>query len=190
MARRSDIDWELIQRLYIAGQLTIRQISEQCGVSDSQIRARAKRDGWQRDLSDAIKSRAREKIARIDVSALIEKSAQESADESAETIRQAVEQAADAVAGTVLRHRRDIEACARRAGRLEEAFDSLLEAGPVDEEGNPAQLAVGDIAKLASAFKSLVEARGKLIDKERQALGIESGDGGDDGISGIDVEFV
>ena len=190
MARRSDIDWELIQRLYIAGQLTIKQISEQCEVSDSQIRARAKRDAWKRDLSGEIKSRAREKIAQIDVSALIEQSAQESAQESAETIRQAIEQAADAVAGTVMRHRRDIEACARRAGRLEEAFDSLLEAGPVDEEGNPAQLAVGDIAKLASAFKSLVEARGKLIDKERQALGIESGDGGDDGISGIDVEFV
>lgn len=48
MARRSDIDWERIQRLYVAGQLTIRQIADECGVSDSQVRAKAKKEGWAR----------------------------------------------------------------------------------------------------------------------------------------------
>lgn len=48
MARRNDIDWERIQRLYVAGQLTIRQVADECGVSDSQIRVRAKKEGWQR----------------------------------------------------------------------------------------------------------------------------------------------
>lgn len=46
MGRRSDIDWERVERLYVAGQLTIRQIADECGVHTSSIVAKAKERGW------------------------------------------------------------------------------------------------------------------------------------------------
>lgn len=48
MGRRSDIDWERIERLYVAGQMTIRQISEECGVAHQSITKKARKEGWSR----------------------------------------------------------------------------------------------------------------------------------------------
>ena len=50
---------------------------------------------------------------------------------------------------------------------------------------------LADVVRATQAFKSLVDARSKLIDKEREAFGIESGDkGGDDRDLNIEVKFV
>lgn len=181
MARRNDIDWEKIEREYSAGQLTIRQIADENGVSDSQIRAKAKKEGWRRDLSDAIAARTKAKISALDVSALIEETAQESANKSAESIRRAIEQAADVASGTVLRHRADIRLDFERAQSIAALLDDKLAQAEC----------LADVVKATQAFKALVDARAKLIDKEREAFGIEGGDkGGDAAITGLKVEFV
>ena len=49
---------------------------------------------------------------------------------------------------------------------------------------------LGDVVRAAQAFKSLVDARAKLIDKEREALRIESGSQSDAPMTGLKVEFV
>ena len=49
---------------------------------------------------------------------------------------------------------------------------------------------LGDVVRVAQAFKSLVDARSKLIDKEREALGIQSGLQSDAPMTGLKVEFV
>lgn len=196
MARRSDIDWERIQRLYVAGQLTIKQIADECGVSDSQVRAKAKKEGWARDLGDAIRARAKSKIASIDVSALIEQSAQESAQKSAALIQQAIEEASDVAAGVIVRHRADIRIQQERAGRLEALFDAMIDKVPPtikDDEAEIEALNVGDVFKLSQTFKAIVESRSKLMDKEREAFGIEDGSapgGSDDDVSSLEVVFV
>ena len=181
MGRRNDIDWERIERDYSAGQLTIRQIADEHGVSDSQVRAKAKKEGWRRDLSDAIAARTKAKISALDVSALIEETAKESAQKSAEALRRAVEQASDIASGTVLRHRADIRLDMERA----QAISALL-----DDKLSEAEC-LADVVRATQAFKALVDARSKLIDKEREAFGIESGDkGGDDRDLNIEVKFV
>ena len=43
------IDWEAVEREYRAGQLSNRMIAEKHGISDTAIRKRAKRDGWERE---------------------------------------------------------------------------------------------------------------------------------------------
>ena len=43
------IDWEAVEREYRAGQLSNRMIAEKHGISETAIRKRAKRDGWERE---------------------------------------------------------------------------------------------------------------------------------------------
>lgn len=157
MGRRADIDWERVERLYRAGQLTIQQVADECGVSNSQVRQRAKKHGWSRDLSEAIAARAKEKISAIDVSALVEQSAQESAHKSAALIKDAIEQASDIAAGVIIKHRASLRLDADRADRVEAMFDECMSSA----------VSVRDVAALAQAHKTLVDARAKIRDQER-----------------------
>ena len=157
MGRRSDIDWEQVERLYIAGQLTIRQISDECGVSDSQIRSKAKKEGWQRDLSAAIEARTKAKISAIDVSAIVEQSAEQSARKSAQTIQAAIEHASDVAAGVEMRHRAGLRLDAERVERVEAIYDEMMSQAE----------SVRDINTLTDALKKLVDARAKIREQER-----------------------
>ena len=162
MARRSDIDWEAIGRDYCAGQSSIMAVAKTHGVSDSQLRARARREGWLRDLSVAIAARTKAKLAAIDVNDLIEQSATESAGKSVRTMRAAIEKASDVAAAVGLRHRAQLADSQRRAESIEALLDKFM-----------ASDAIRDVGLLATTFKALVEARARLIDKERQAHGME-----------------
>lgn len=168
MGRRNDIDWESIEKDVRAGQLSWEAIAKAHGVSCSQVRAKAKENGWERDLSAAIDARTQAKLAQIDVEELVEQSARESAGQSAELIRQAVEQAADAKAGVLQRHRASIRLQHERATRLETLFDEQLNEATGDK----------NLAALVQIFRTLVETRGKLNDQERQAFGFDKKDEG------------
>lgn len=179
MARRSDIDWVAIEKDHRSGIMSIAAIAEKHGVSSSQIKLKAKREGWTRDLSSAIKARAKAKVAQIDVQDLVEKSASESASKSARLIRDAIEQASDVAAGVIVRHRADIRLQQERAQRLE----SLLDEKMGDAES------IADVFKLAQTYKALIESKSKLIDKEREAFSINDAPTADDAPAVV-VEFV
>lgn len=196
MARRSDIDWERVKKLYVAGQLTIRQIADECEVTHQSITKKAKREGWQRNLGAVIKERTKAKIAEIDVKRIVEESAQKGAQQSAQLLQEAIEHASDVAAGVIVRHRADIRLQQERASRLEALFDSMIDKVPPtikDDEAEVEALNVGDVFKLSQTFKAIVESRSKLMDKEREAFGIEDGSapgGSDDDVGGIEVVFV
>ena len=57
-------DWERIELDYRAGVKTLRQIAEEHGISHVAITKRAKRDGWTRDLSAKIQSKAEELVTK------------------------------------------------------------------------------------------------------------------------------
>lgn len=50
-ATKTAPDWEAIELDYRAGIKTLRQIAEENGITHGAINKRAKRDGWERDLS-------------------------------------------------------------------------------------------------------------------------------------------
>lgn len=172
MGRRNDIDWEAVERLYVAGQLTIRQVADECGINLSTLKAKAKKLGWTRDLSEAIEARTKAKIAAIDVAALVEKSAQQSADKSAHTIQSAIEQASDVAAGIVIKHRASVRLELDRA----QAIEALL-----DEHMNSAE-GLKDIGVVAQTYKTLVEAKSKLRDQERTIYGLDKDKPADTGL--------
>ncbi len=179
MGRRYDIDWERIKKLYVANQLTIAEIATECGVSSSSIKLKAKNEGWQRSLGDAIKERTKAKIAQIDVQELIEQSATQSAKQSAETIRRAIEEAANIGANVRLRQRSELRTESDRAESIQRILDDQLSS--LD--------GIGDIAKASIAFKNLMDTKLKIQEREDKIFGLNEKDDGDES-SSIEVEFV
>lgn len=179
MARRNDIDWEAIEKDYRAGRLSVVAVAAHHGVSRTQLNAKAKKEGWTRDLSAAIEQRTQEKIAVIDVAALIEKSATESANQSAKTIQSAIEQASDVAAGIVIKHRAGLRLDMDRA----EVVSGLLEDALAEADG------IKNIVSVTQAMKNLSDIRCKLRDQERVIYGLDKDRPADTGLSreSIDV---
>ena len=102
-------DWEAIEREYRAGQLSIREIARQCGVTDTAIRQKAKALGWERDLTNRVAAQARSALLRTELRT----------PHARGTEREVVDTAAARAVEVILRHRRD---CVR----LAESRDWLL----------------------------------------------------------------
>ena len=163
MARRSDIDWEAVERDYRAGSLSIVAVSEKHGVSRTHLKAKAKAEGWLRDLSAAIAQRTQAKISAIDVAALVEQSATQAANQSARTIQSAIEHASDVAAGIVIKHRASIRLEHERALSIEALLDNAMASATE----------VKDINSLAQTYKLLVDSKSKLRDQERVIFGLD-----------------
>ena len=163
MARRNDIDWEAVEKDYRAGLLTLREISAKHRISTGQLQVRAKSGSWTRDLSDAIRQKAKEKVSSIDVQQLIEQSAHESAQQSAQTIKNAIDQAADIQTRIILDQRgmigEHIELAKRGVEKLSAMLDTVAE--------------LKDLTAWTNAQKANVETMSKLIDKQRQNYNID-----------------
>ncbi len=65
MNKRKDIDWEAIRGSYRCGIPGNRLLADRHGISEGAIRARAKREGWQRDLAAACRAEIRRRLAMI-----------------------------------------------------------------------------------------------------------------------------
>ena len=66
-------DWAAIERDYRAGVKSMRLIGKEYGVSNVAILKRAKKLGWERDLSERIRLKAQDKVSRAMVSTEVSK---------------------------------------------------------------------------------------------------------------------
>jgi predicted transcriptional regulator len=78
-------DWEAIEREYRAGQLSIREIAKQNGCAEGTIRKKAKKNGWERDLSEKINQKVRTELVRNGVRTLDPVTEKEIIEEAAAT---------------------------------------------------------------------------------------------------------
>ena len=145
-------DWEAIERAYRAGQLSVRLIGEQNGVAHNTILKRAKKEGWQRDLSDHVRAAVKEKVTRAvtrgsDQSQLV-------------TDAEIIEEAAEAGAAVVLAHRADLNVWRGIAGKLAAALAEM----DVNEENHD---------KFARSLNAGVDAQLKVIKGEREAFNLD-----------------
>lgn len=63
MAKRYDSDtWEQIRNEYRAGTLSVRDIAKAFGPTEAAIRSRAKKEAWERDLTDQVRAATRAKL--------------------------------------------------------------------------------------------------------------------------------
>lgn len=189
-AKAKNIDWQAVELAYRAGIKSLKAIGAEFGLSDAAIVKRAKRDGWSRDLSARIKAETERKVSAAAVSAKV--SEQRKVSETA-----VVEANATLQAGVITSHRQDIQTLrATVAGmaaelgavagtELQDALDLVLAEKIADLSNQQAKTALYKafdaamaLGSRAGAGRNLVTALSTLIDKERQAFGIDK-DGGD-----------
>ena len=174
-------DWEAIESAYRAGLLSIREIASQHGITHGAINKRAKRDGWERDLSSKIKNKADSLVSKKEVS--IQVSSENKLNE-----RILIEVNAEVIANVRMEHRGDIRKARNIANALFEelgtecvdieAFKKLGEllANP-DQNGrdklNEVYMAVISMPERVKSMKALSETLKNLITLERQAYNID-----------------
>jgi len=145
-------DWEAIEAEYSAGVKSVNAIAKAHGISESAIRKRAKRDGWQRDLSNSVRSAARSKLVRT-----------QGANSDVRTDADIIDSASDEITQVVVSHRGQISQWKGIATKL---AVTLAEMGVDDENHN----------EFARSLNSGVDALGKLVKLERQAYCMDDED--------------
>jgi hypothetical protein len=162
MGRRSDIDWEAIERDYRCGQLSIRQIAERYTVAVSAITRRSKKDAWSRDLSAEVAKQTKAKLIECALS-----DAHEIGTERAHVLISGVQAAAEANIQVIRGHKKAIREETARSDKLAMKVDELI-----DTIADPMEL-----IKTVQAHESLVRSRAKLIELERKAFNLDADDG-------------
>lgn len=181
------VDWDAIENDYRAGIKTLRQIAEEQGITHGAINKRAKRDGWERDLSAKIKAKAAALVSKDAVSKEVSSAA-------VVTERAVVEANAELQARIIREHRTDVTRyralCKGLLSQLEaetgepDLFDQIGEllAAPDDKGQDKLNEAYRKAISLPSRIdgaKKLAETLKTLIGLERQAFGLsDSPDGG------------
>lgn len=180
MTAKTTPDWELIETLYRAGLLSVREIAASQGVSHTAIQKKAKEKGWERDLKAKIKAKADSMVAKAEV-------AKQVATERLATEQGIVEGNAQVVADIRMAHRRDISRSRRLAIKLLEELEGATDERATIQEiiaqlkdGEDSDTAMLDLAtKMMSLpnrtkiMKEIAEALRVLIALERQAYGID-----------------
>jgi len=142
-------DWEAIEAEYSAGVKSIRAIADGYEISETAIRKRAKRDGWQRDLSTSVRSAVKSKLVRNSGSQT-----------KLRTDADIIEQASDEIAQVVVGHRRSINLWKGISSKLAVTLSEM----DVDDSNH------GDFAR---SLNSGVDALSKCIKLERQAYSMD-----------------
>lgn len=151
--KRASIDWEAVEREFRAGQLSVREIGRQFGVSHVTIVRRAKDKGWTQDLAEKVRKEATNRLATSDATT------------SRAGTRQAVEEAAARVVQIVREQRVKIGRGMKLADALFGELEADIEASLKDKS-----IILGNLSGALKTFIGL----------ERQAFNLGDGPSGDD----------
>ena len=58
------VDWARVERLFRAGVLSVCEIARECACHEANIRYHAKKNGWERDLTDQVRKSTRTKLVQ------------------------------------------------------------------------------------------------------------------------------
>jgi len=161
-------DWAAVERDYRTGQYSNRELSRLHGPSEGAIRKRATDGSWQRDLSEQIRQRVREKttlavtkeVSRADSDELI------------------IEQAAEAGAEVIRGHQRLLRKAKGLAETLMQRLEEQLEKGTMTVQLKSGEAAEIDVP-LDYAGKTLGNATmalERVVKMERQSYGLDAED--------------
>lgn len=147
-------DWEGIERAYRAGQLSIRAIADKFGSNEGTIRSRAKKHGWQRDLTEQVRAATQGKLSRT----------ASRSDVTQREDAEIIDQASDEAAEIVLAHRHGLAQWRGIANKLCVALAEM----DVTEDNHD---------KFARSLNAGVDAQLKVIKGERQAYNLDTEEG-------------
>jgi len=144
--KRRKVDWEAVERDYRASQLTLRELGEKHGCAHPAIARKAKAEGWQRDLTDAVKQATSSKLIQAAVTSAVTNKHQ--------AVTNAVLVAAEVNTQVILGHRKGLN----RITRIKEAL--------LDQIEQAAQL----MPELAEVIEMVRQPDDNGVDKANDAL--------------------
>ncbi|OOG11292.1 hypothetical protein [Pseudomonas sp. C9] len=164
-------DWEAIERAYRAGSLSIRAIGELHGANHATILKRAKKNGWERDLTEQVRAATQRKVTTSVTSGANK--------DPLVTEAEIVAEASDQALALVLSHRASLAVWHGIADKLS---TFLIEADVTDKNH-------GDFARSLNAG---VDAQLKVIKGQRQAFNLadDNGEGGNSADQSLTISFV
>jgi len=185
-AKRPPVDWEAVEREYRGGILSLREIADlHPGTNHVAIARKAKKDGWERNLSEKIRAKAEALVTKQSVTADVTEKGRVSE-------REVIETNAQAIVNVRLSHRtrlsegREINKsmmaelsaqCGSENAELLRRLGDMMRAP--DEFGNDKlndlYLKIVSLPGRAKTMKDLADSLVKLIDKERQAFDLDNG---------------
>lgn len=176
MARKQP-QWEAIERAYRAGVLSIKAIADQYDLSDTAIRKKAAKEGWERDLADEVRSEVRRKLVKSVV--------RENHCEPVE-LAQIVDEASDIGVRVVVGHRHDLNRANGLVRLLMEDLESVvrnrseiegeIRAATAEDEGGMRRASMLAAVALPSNAKTIFQLSGALKNLqtlERQAYSLD-----------------
>ena len=143
-------DWFEAEKAYRAGMLSVLVIAQQCGMSEGAIRKRAKKLGWERDLTDKVRSLTKSKLVRT----------VRTPEDSYRTDTQIIEEASSQSVTKILSHQVKIGRWVEVAAKL---LDYLVKVKVTDDNH----------AEFAKSLSIGVVAEMNLIKAERQAFNMD-----------------
>jgi len=143
-------DWEAVERDYRATNLTLRELADKHGCKHNSIADQARRHGWTRDLSGAVKAAT--------TAALIEHAVTNSANRHEQATTMVVLAMAEVNKQVLLSHR----------DRLTELADVIDFAKGVVRTQGASVTDIKEAAILVQAVTGLATATKALIEKERE----------------------
>lgn len=179
---KKETDWEAIEGAYRAGLLSLREMSQEYGVSHVAIKKRADKEGWTRDLTAKIKAKA---------DALVNSGEVNGGVNSKPLVNEAeiVNANAEVIANIRLSHRKDISRSRnlvmKLIGELEISTDNIedfeklgeLMFDPDEKTGrdklNETYQKVISMAGRTKTMKDLADSLKTLVAIERQAYGLD-----------------
>lgn len=144
--KRRRLDWEAIERDYRTGKFTLRELESKHGAGYAKISARAKKDGWTKDLADVVRQATK--------AALIAEVATARATEGQSEATNVVLAAAELNKQVILQHRAEL----REARQI--AMDLLAEV-------KSQRLLAGDKELLAQVLAGEAEDIRQIADAQR-----------------------
>jgi hypothetical protein len=175
---KAPIRWDWIEEQWQLNRLSNRAIArahkEQFGrdLTEKTIRDYATKNGWQRDLSQAIVLETRRKLAEGVSPEEVRRSTQETTHAYlAHNECATVEAASDNAVRITLEHRGHALRMHALATQLEQYVTKQL---PIDESGEPRfAYEAGELKDIAGAAASASQIRAKAVGLERQAYGMD-----------------
>lgn len=167
MAQPRQFDWETIEKVYRTGRHSLKQLSAEYGPAPSTIVKRAKKEGWEKDLTGAVQQRTREKLSRPDSTPPDMPEAE------------VVERAADENAQVIRGHREMLADWRRIAARFAQRLSEQLDQGTMQ-----VQTRTGDIAEVdlpldyvGKAMSAGTQAVDRVVTMERRSYGLDQDNG-------------
>ncbi|WP_314421833.1 hypothetical protein [Pseudescherichia vulneris] len=149
-------DWEAIESAYRAGSLSVRAIGEKHGVNHATILKRANKEGWQRDLTEKVRTATKAKVTKS-----VTKDGNQA---PVVTDDEIIDQASDEAAAVIMAHREGLAAWRGITNKLRD----FLEDAEITEDNH---------SSMSRSITAGVDAQIKVINAERKAYNLDTEEG-------------